>query len=149
MMRAIQAYAWRAGWQLEAGVLPKVDPPPDMTRSEPARRIVAGALHFIRRKAIQRALSVREVVEQVSLSRTPLLTRFQARLGHSPREEIARVRIEQIQWVLEQTDWAVKQIAAEMGFRTVEELARFFRHQTGLSPTVYRNQLASDGRDGY
>jgi LacI family transcriptional regulator len=103
---------------------------------------VATALHYIREEATRRSLQVMDVVNQTPLSRSALASRFRATMGRSLRGEITRVRVEQAQMLLSATDWPVKVVAAEMGFRSTEELARFFRRKTGQTPSDYRASLA-------
>lgn len=100
---------------------------------------VAEALRHIRRHAVE-GLSVKQLLESAAVNRRTLERRFVRVLGHTPLEEIRRVRLERAKALL-QTDLPIYQVAARSGFATPEYLATSFRQATGLTPTEYRRRL--------
>lgn len=100
--------------------------------------IVAEAVRIIRREAPGKALQVADVIERLPISRAAFQKRFRDVVGRSPKDEITRVRIERVRFLLEATDWSVKEIAFNMQFDTSEELSRFLRRKLHTSATEHR-----------
>ena len=103
--------------------------------------IVERVIHRIRTQAPSYPLRVKEIVNDLPLSKAAFIKRFSQSLGHSPKEEISRVRTAEAKRLLEQKDWTVSRIAIEMGFESPEEFGRFFKRRTELKPTEYRRQF--------
>lgn len=101
---------------------------------------VAEALRHIRQHAIE-GLSVKELLAAIPINRRTLERRFISLLGHTPLEEIRRIRLERAK-VLLQTDLPIYEVSARCGFATAEYLATTFLQATGSTPTAYRRQFA-------
>lgn len=102
---------------------------------------VAAALRFIRTHA-HAPLTVAEVARASGLSRRALEKQFRNLLDRSIRREIARVRVERICRLLEETNQPISQIAEAMGFEGQQHFARYFRAEKGLTPLAYRRKFA-------
>lgn len=63
---------------------------------------------------------------------------FRERLGLLPLEYLHRRRADEAKRRLAETELAIKTVAWELGIRDERQFARFFRKQTGMSPTEYR-----------
>jgi LacI family transcriptional regulator len=96
------------------------------------RRIHAGASH---------ALNVDELVRGTGLSRRAFEVRFRRCIGHSPYEEILRLRVARARELLARTGLTVGAIAEECGFGNAKVFHRHFRKQTGVTPAAYRTQV--------
>lgn len=105
---------------------------------------VAAALRHIRQHATQ-GLSVKQMLDVVPINRRTLERRFISVLGHTPLEEIRRVRLERAKTLL-QTDLPIYDIAVRSGFATPEYLATSFLQATKMTPTAYRRQFAPRSR---
>jgi LacI family transcriptional regulator len=105
---------------------------------------VAMALSHIRKHAIE-GMSVKQLLDAVAINRRTLERRFLSVLGHTPLEEIRRVRLERAKTLL-QTDLPIYDIAVRSGFATPEYLATSFLAATGMTPTTYRRQFAPRSR---
>jgi len=101
--------------------------------------LIAAALRHIRQHASRRSMSVSEVIDQIPMSRSSFTARFKNAVGHSAKNEITRVRIEQVKKLLHQTDWTVTRIADECGFDSSQDLSRLFRKQLGQTPSQFRS----------
>ncbi len=101
---------------------------------------VRTALHYITTTAPSEDIAVNDVVKSTNLSRRILEKRFQAMLKSSILEEIKKVRIARIKFLLEQSELTVQQIACELNFRNFDNITRYFRQSTGLSPLEYRRR---------
>lgn len=99
---------------------------------------VAAALRYIRHNATH-GLSVKQLLDAVSVNRRTLERRFVSLLGHTLLEEIHRVRLDRVKTLL-QTDLPIYDIAARCGFATPEHMATLFLKTVGATPTAYRQQ---------
>ncbi|WCJ58332.1 DNA-binding transcriptional regulator [Fontisphaera persica] len=102
---------------------------------------LAAALRFIRTHA-DAPLTVSEVARAAGMSRRALEKQFRALLDRSIRREIARVRVERICRLLEETNRPISHIAEAMGFQGQEHFARYFRAEKGMTPLAYRRKFA-------
>ncbi len=98
---------------------------------------VAAALTFIRNH-MHRSFRVSEVVAAVSVSRSNLERRFKSLTGRTIREEIGRVRLQNVQQLISTTHLPLKQIAVQSGFRTVQHMTDAFGQHLGITPAAYR-----------
>ncbi|WP_276504731.1 XylR family transcriptional regulator [Terrimonas pollutisoli] len=103
---------------------------------------VRTALHYIANMAASEDISVEDVVKATVVSRRVLEKKFQTVIKSSILEEIKRVRIERIKFLLGNSDLSVQQIAFELNFRNFENITRYFKQYTGLKPLEYRNKMA-------
>ena len=111
----------------------------DSTRSMNAGgRIVSAAIKLMRSKSAK--ISVRELAHELHVSPTLLNIRFREILGHGPKEEIDRLRLEEIKELLRDPSLSVTEISERCNFAYPENLHLFFRRHTGLTPTEWRKQ---------
>jgi len=103
---------------------------------------VASALQFIRRHAFSN-IRVNDILQEVDISRRALEHRFCKLVGHTPHQEIQRVRMNHVKELLRDTSLTVHQIAERMGFEHSEYLGAAFRREVGLSPGEYRKLHAA------
>lgn len=101
---------------------------------------VAAALRIIA-ASIRDGIDVRQVADEVGVSRRALERRFQKVLGRSPGAEIRRVQIQRAKDLLASTDLPMPQTAASAGFSSAKQLSETFTHQVGLPPTAYRRRF--------
>ncbi len=98
---------------------------------------VAKALHYIRWHASEN-IRVNDLLSVVPLSRRSLEHRFKKLLGHTPHEEIQRVRMRRVMELLTMSDLTINQIAERLGFDHPEYLGAAFKREIGMSPAEYR-----------
>lgn len=103
---------------------------------------VARALVYIRQNATTN-IRVADVLRQSSLSRRSLEHRFKKLVGHTPSEEIQRVRVNRIKELLSETELPIVEIASRTGFEYSEYMAASFKRETGLSPSEYRGRQSN------
>lgn len=100
---------------------------------------VARAISYIRSHA-REIIQVREVVEAAGVSRADLYKRFHEVLGRSISNEIRYVRANEIARMLVETNISISKIALSLGYHNTAHVARFFRHEKGLTPLEYRKK---------
>ena len=98
---------------------------------------VVAALRLIRSRAPDR-LTIDEIAAEVGTSRSTLVRRFRALVGHGVHDEIMRVRVREAQRLLAESDLTILAIARQCGFEYQEHLGRVFRQRLGISPARYR-----------
>lgn len=89
------------------------------------------------------SVSISELARRASMSERNFLRRFKAEVGQTPREYLARVRLENAQMLLVQTDLPVDKIARRCGLFNGDHLRRYFLKYLSVSPVDYRS-LARD-----
>jgi LacI family transcriptional regulator len=100
----------------------------------------ATAVRFIRENACH-GVTVAEVFDHVSLSRSTLERRFRSYLGRSPQAEIRAVQLARAKQLLAETDHAVHRIAELVGFEHSEYFNVVFKREVGQTPGDYRHQV--------
>lgn len=98
------------------------------------------ALRYIASTAPYEDISVEDVVKATTLSRRILEMKFQKRIGSTILEEIKKVRIQRIKYLLANSDLTVQQIAGELKFRNPGNITRYFKQYMGLAPLEYRGK---------
>lgn len=93
---------------------------------------------FIRLNAPNDTVRVSELTSMTDLSLTTIKARFSEFLGHSPKEEIQRVRLQHLKSLLRESRLPLPEIVDRMRFSSGQDLSRFFLRATGQSPTDYR-----------
>ncbi len=105
--------------------------------------LISRAVRFIRENAVRRAITVDDVLSVIPLSRRALESRFRRELNRSPHQEIVRVRTNRVRELLLETDFTLADIAESLGIEHPEYVSVFFKHETGMTPIQYRNQVRS------
>jgi LacI family transcriptional regulator len=100
-------------------------------------RQVSDALRFIRENA-GCAIGVEDVLQVVPLTRRVLESRFKRLVGHTPHEEIVRVKLRRAEKMLIETDLPLKSIASRTGFLHVQYMIYAFKKRNGVTPGQYR-----------
>jgi LacI family transcriptional regulator len=111
--------------------------------TEPSRlrdERLAAALRYIRNHADQ-PVSVDDLLQRVPTSRRSLERLFRIHLDRSPAEEIRRVRINRIKWLLVESDRPLTEIALQSGFSSFRNFATAFRRDVGISASAYRKNF--------
>ncbi len=108
-------------------------------------RMVVETLAFIRSHCLE-GVQVRDILRHLKslgivVSRSTMERRFFNTLGHTPRDEIQRLRLDKTRELLLGTNLPLNQIAAMVGFEHHEYLCAVFKRETGQTPGDYRRQL--------
>lgn len=95
-------------------------------------------IHHIRSRAPHDPIRVSELRDMSPLSLSTIKTRFNQSLGHGPKQEIQRVRLQHLTRLLEQSSKTLAEISKCMNFTSAHEMSRFFLAATGERPGTYR-----------
>ena len=103
---------------------------------------VAAAAELIRRKACER-LTAKDVIATFKCSRRMAEMRFRQILGHSILDEIQAVRLTRAKELLANSTQDIASIPSFCGLKTANALCKFFRKETGKSPSEWRSSRHS------
>ena len=103
---------------------------------------VAAAAELIRRKACER-LTAKDVIATFKCSRRMAEMRFRQILGHSILDEIQAVRLTRAKELLANSTQDIASIPNFCGLKTANALCKFFRKETGKSPSEWRSSRHS------
>jgi len=98
---------------------------------------VAAASRFIRSHAHE-SITIRDVVEALSISRRSLEGKYRKAVGRSPHEDLQIVRLERAKDLLSQTALPLADIALKCGYNYPALMYRAFRKSMGMTPGQYR-----------
>ena len=79
------------------------------------------------------------------MSTRTLSRHFRAQVGTTPANWIARARVRRAQALLETTQLAVEQVAAESGFGSAAVMRQHFAEIVGTTPLAYRRAFSDGG----
>ena len=112
----------------------------DSTRIlQPAEHLVRNAKDFIDRHADEN-ISPQDVVRHLGVSRPLADLRFRELNGLTIRQEIAAARIREIKRRLISSSNSLERIAVECGFTSLPALSRYFKRETGQTPSEWRRR---------
>ncbi len=106
--------------------------------------IVADAVHFIRQHACE-GISVDDVVDAATVSRSVLQRRFRDLMTRSIHDVIVSVRMERVKQLLIDTTLSLGDIAQRTGFNHSEYLSMVFKQRTGQTITAFRKSREHGG----
>lgn len=89
-------------------------------------------LHFCEK------ISLDELVERSSFTRSYFMALFKKRCGEAPYARITRLRLAKAKVLLRGTDYPVAKIAELCGFSSPNAFANVFRRDTGKTPGYFR-----------
>lgn len=98
---------------------------------------VVDALRFVKTH-IHRPIGVEHVAEHAGVSRSLLDKSFTEELGYTVSQEIRRLRLLKIEYLLKYTDNTLGEIASQTGFSSSTSLSNFFKSIHDVSPGKYR-----------
>lgn len=105
---------------------------------------VAAALAIIHERACD-GLTVRDVVEHVSISYTAMKERFSRVMGRPIHDEIVLTQLRRAQQLLTESDLPLRQVAKLAGFRHQEYMGAVFRAKLKKSPGQLRREAQIEG----
>lgn len=95
------------------------------------------------RARLDRALTLGLLARHAGITTRTLTRRFTAELGLPPLQWLTSERVRRAQQLLEGTDLAVEQVAAQCGLGTAANLRLHFVRRVGTTPSAYRAAFAA------
>jgi LacI family transcriptional regulator len=102
--------------------------------------VVCEAMRLIQIRAPREPVMVDQIAAELRVQRQQLHRSFYECVGHSPKQEIDRVRGERLRALLLSTTMPMKQVAYEMGFGSPSQLIRFCRRVHSKTPLEIRGR---------
>ena len=81
-----------------------------------------------------------QLASQANLSKFYFLRLFKSAVGLSPSRYHINLRMDEAKRLLRETKKSVVEVALDVGYSNPSHFAQLFRKETGLSPSVYRQQ---------
>lgn len=88
-------------------------------------------------------LSIAQIALQFGMERRRFAYLFEKHAGLSPMSYLSECRIRRSRELLRTCECSVAQVAASVGYMDHFYFSRYFKKQTGLTPTEYRKQFRS------
>lgn len=110
-------------------------------RNEEINRL--NIIHDYVDKHLHLSVSVDELAALLHLHPNYFIAYFKKHFGISPLKYVNRKRMEKAKTLLMTTSLSVKEIAALTGFADTNHFTKFFRKESGFSPTEFRGIYAS------
>jgi AraC-like DNA-binding protein len=95
-----------------------------------------------------REISVEGIAEELHVSRSYLTSRFSAEMGLTPARYLANIRLSRSKELLSSSGASVAEIASQCGFQDAYYFSRFFKVNTGMTPSQYRRISRENGESG-
>lgn len=109
-------------------------------RSSVNTRLINSACEYIM-KNYQRNILLEEVAQTVHLSPFYFSRLFKKEKGYNFADFVTRVRLDRAKKLLQNRDYTVVRIAAEVGYQDASYFCRAFRKAAGMTPNQYRSEL--------
>lgn len=106
--------------------------------SEKYDELMERAAHQIK-ECVKNKIPLCEIGKRSGLSYVQFIRRFRAYFGITPTEYLKLMRIRRAKDMLSETDMLIKDIAGYCGFENEYYFSNYFKKNTGMSPTDFRN----------
>lgn len=122
--------------------------------SSPQANVPRGFKSGIVKKAAQyislnysREVSIERIAEELHVSRSYLTSRFSTEMGLTPARYLANIRLSQSKELLSSSDSPISEVASLCGFQDSYYFSRFFKANTGMTPSQYRRMRNESDRE--
>jgi LacI family transcriptional regulator len=102
--------------------------------------IVSKAMRFIQEHAVN-GIKVPNVVAQVGVSRSGLESRFSKEMGYTIHNAIRQIQLDKARRLISDTNLPLKQVATNVGLRSVQHMTKLFGRAFHQSPAKYRKAV--------
>lgn len=100
---------------------------------------IRSAVHFIDNN-YHKPIRVTDVAKHIYVDDRYLYNLFQKKLGTSPKSYLNQLRIRRAEGLLQNTQLSVTYIGESVGYNDILAFSAFFKKQTGMSPSQYREK---------
>jgi LacI family transcriptional regulator len=101
---------------------------------------LSAALRYLRDHACE-GIRMSDVTRATGMERRTLERRIKAVLGHSPKDELMRIQLDQAKRLLAETDFSIKSVSLRTGFANSRYFSQVFRARVGLAPGQFRQSM--------
>ncbi|MBE6689897.1 MAG: helix-turn-helix domain-containing protein [Ruminococcaceae bacterium] len=107
--------------------------------AEYGNKRLAEIVEYIRANS-REPLSVVDVAARYGYSADHLSRMFKKEFGYDAKTAIVKKRLEYIESRLLNSEYSIKEIAAQCGFEDENSFVKFFKYHTKTTPTLFRNR---------
>jgi len=104
------------------------------------KKFLQKVYEVITRHISDSSFDVKELTDNVAVSRTVLYKKLESLTGESPAELIRRIRLKRAVELIEHKYGNISEIALEVGFTNPAYFADCFRKHFGIPPSQYRGR---------
>lgn len=109
----------------------------DIAIEESTSRYVRIAKNFIETN-YNKEVKIAQLAENLRLDRSYFSHLFTSHMNVSPQQYLINVRMQKAQTLLEQSDYTISEIAAQVGYQDCATFSRIFKRYTDETPSQYR-----------
>ena len=102
--------------------------------------LLDGILNYITEN-IYTALSIEDLCEKFSISRSSLQVLFKNNLGVPPKQYISDIKLEKSKQLIKESKYTISEISSICGFASIHYFSRRFKAVYGITPTDYAKSL--------
>jgi AraC-like DNA-binding protein len=125
-------------------ILGQLEPTEDMHAVAGAGEQWQTLIDWLRRR-LHEPLSIERMADYCGISASHFRVRFRQTFGQSPGRYLQRMRLQESQRLLRESDTAIKAIARQTGYHDLPNFYRAFRRHVGCTPADYRNRYILSG----
>jgi two-component system response regulator YesN len=111
--------------------------PPSASRDSSASQSIRAALAYLNAHFSEQ-VSLRDLLRHTALSKSYFSALFKEHTGATFVEYLQKLRVEQAQRYLTDTDWNISEIGERVGYSGERNFRKAFQQYTGMSPAAYR-----------
>ena len=102
--------------------------------------LLDGILNYVNEN-IYTALSIEDLCEKFSISRSSLQVLFKNNLGVPPKQYISEIKLEKSKQLIKESKYTISEISSICGFASIHYFSRRFKSVYGITPTDYAKSL--------
>ncbi len=91
---------------------------------------------------LSKKISLDDIANHLGVSNSFFRKEFQKESGIAPATFLGRVRLQTSKYLLLSSNYSIKEISVKCGFSTSDYYCKFFRDNTGMTPSEFRAQGA-------
>ena len=108
------------------------------------RRLVGSLLDLLSERLDDGALDMDAIAEAMSMSRSALFKKTKALTGRTPMDLLRELRFTRAQELIASDGYSISQVAYMTGFNDAHYFSKVFKKQCGMTPSEYREAMASN-----
>lgn len=90
---------------------------------------------------IYEQLTIEEICNKFSISRSSLQTLFKNNLGTAPKQYISDLKLKKSKLLIKESVYTISEISSMLGFTSIHYFSRKFKQQFGITPTDYAKTI--------
>lgn len=90
---------------------------------------------------IYKQLTIEEICNKFSISRSSLQLLFKNNLGIAPKQYISDLKLNKSKHLIKESMYTISEIASMLGFTSIHYFSRKFKQQFGITPTDYAKTI--------